>query len=31
MIIEVVVSKTPDWSKRGHLIDDIRYGLQSFA
>jgi ribonuclease HI len=31
MITEAVRSNAPDWSKRGHLIDDIRYGLQNFT
>ena len=31
MVTEVVKSNTPDWSKRGNLIDDIRFGLHNFT
>ena len=30
VIVEAVVSQAPDWSRRGHLIEDIRSALQSF-
>ena len=31
MITEAMKSNAPDWSKWGHLINDIRYGLQNFT
>ncbi|XP_059453477.1 uncharacterized protein LOC132184014 [Corylus avellana] len=31
VVIEAVLSNEPDWSRRGHLIDDIRTALTSFT
>jgi ribonuclease HI len=30
VIVDAVVSQAPDWSRRGHLIEDIRSALRSF-
>jgi hypothetical protein len=30
VIVEAEVSQAPDWSRRGHLIEDIRSALHSF-